>query len=128
MKPTITRRLEQIKEYNLPHIISGGNELGSKLEEVGIFEGNIPEVIISHSPRDIKEFPQCASREESKELAITLSNATGGLLSPEDFNGSIGNFNMYMNATEVHAFYDPSSDTTHYFILPSQKFIDERLK
>lgn len=120
--PSIEKRLEQIREYGLPHLIRPGNTLPKicissdyfeakpNYKIIGCLEGRIPEIVMP-SLSDYNPFPffkfdiTKGLRDES--LQKIMASAAGKdipQLAPTDL--------------EVHAFYDPFSDVTHYFLLP----------
>ncbi len=124
-QPTIRERIRQIQEYGLPHIVEAKNTLTKRLEVIGILDGNIPEVSLRC---EFEQFPLLEYPGE--DYASAFSEATGRRFSESYFikeNKSNGPKipRLQTKLLETHAFYDPNSDMTHYFVLPSRKLLNE---
>jgi len=121
--PTIRRRLEQIKELGLPHIILGGNiledhETDDDKEVIGCLNGNIPEVIkLNDATNHLTMTPG-----PSEDYAERFSKATGSIVPKKIFEGSRA---KVADKLETHVFYDPKARVTHYFLMPSRELIKE---
>lgn len=111
-------RLNKIKEAKVPYIIRAGNQLGEFYPEdiVVSFEAEgLPEIITDCSYDFFKKGNQ---NEQAKIYAKNLAK-----LVKKDFleflHSSGTNFPPYLRDVETHLIYDPKTDLTHIFLLPS---------
>ncbi|MFA4960274.1 MAG: hypothetical protein WC548_01280 [Candidatus Pacearchaeota archaeon] len=113
--PTIRRRLEQIEEYGLPHKIESGNRIKFGTV-IGILDGLVPECIVTKqdSPFDSTSY---LDKEYSDLFTKVGGLKNGNLLVDDD-----GKIRLDWKF-DVHAFYIPASNTTHYFLMPSRALI-----
>ncbi|MEK6809007.1 MAG: hypothetical protein AABY14_04940 [Nanoarchaeota archaeon] len=124
-QPTIRERLNQIVEYEIPHIVRGGNGLSEKglvYDVIGILGGRIPEVVINplRVPENIKEWTEGIFTNGYNLYAESLSKASGGVLPKSDVGYDKG---LYPSSLSIHSFYVPQTDMTHYFILPDEEIV-----
>ena len=120
-QPTIRERLNQIVEYEIPHIVRGGNGLSEKgnYEVIGILQGRIPEVVISGVlPENIDEWAKNIFENGYEFYANSLSEASGRSIQKTRIGNDKGG--LYTSLFDIRAFYNPQSDMTHYFILPNE--------
>lgn len=123
--PTVRERLRQIAEYGLPHCIAKGNTLprdGSGQAVGTPLDGRVQEVIIEAYPSSLDLNVGTTSLE--KELFATgLARASGGLFGERDFleYQQPGKPEFRYNHVECHGFYDPKTNVTHFFLMPTRE-------
>lgn len=140
--PTLRKRLEQIREYDLPYDVFKGNRLPKQSKkdsyeiEGGIREAGQLENGLGHK---VSEFAweQCARARNNVfednsptpfgfsldlKYAKSLALAAGDASLIEEFKLKEYMDSCHLNEkTEVHAIYDPHQDVTHFFLLPHIK-------
>lgn len=127
----IDRRLEEITKSGVMHSVTGGNSLPKKdsMETVGDLGNGVMEVIIQDQKVDPFKFikvPADRAIEQARILAKAMgkpeTNIATFLLS---YSERIKVPGYEFHNFETHAFYDPRSDLTHYFLLPARHLIEE---
>lgn len=122
-------RLSRIGEFNLPHFAKKGNHLPKdKAYQIcgEPIDADISELIIdiNYIPRVLTNFIHQIkiSPEKSRALAKSLSKASGEMYSVDELliDGP-ENAKINKDLIACHAFYNPRTDLTHYFILPVLK-------
>ncbi len=138
---TVRERLDQIIRYGLPHVTRRGNPLipQDKLTEkeniifegsntnreytsnntlIGMLDGHVLEFVLGmqNVPRELIGYQ--GKIWVSKSYADAIVNAMGveSYSRKEIITGEV----LDGDLLECHAFYDPSSDITHYFVLPKR--------
>ena len=140
--PTVRERLDQILRYKLPHVVRVGNTLGSENRKneravifegsksnhgcsasntlIGVLDGHVPEFTLgmSNVPGELVD-PDRNKFWIRNSYADAIVNAMGveSYAKSKIVSGEV----LKSELLECHAFYDPTTDTTHYFILPKKE-------
>ena len=120
-------RLIQIIECGLPVKVKVGNTLPTDkhnrdLDVFGVLERDIPEVKVPGG--DVFNYADGYFFDIDRSYAEPLSKSSGGKLLPKNFIRKYrkDKRQKIISSTfiEIHAFYDPRSNYTYYFPLPSR--------
>ena len=120
---TIKARLASIQDSELPHYARVGNSLPSTASRVlAVHDGNIPEVIVDFDDGLEEEIGNAKNifigrlRSETGYIEKVVFHARE---SDEVRKTTSGKMNAVSgDRIECHAFYNPLTETTHYFICP----------
>lgn len=127
---TIRERLNQIDRFQLPHLVIKGDAIPKCLEFcIGTLEGNIPEIIVPdyNLPQSIEDRLLDIQFGPENQIRVLAKNLASALGTPKNartflfYSGGIPEINM--EKVQWHAFYDPTTDYTHYFLMPSRKLL-----
>lgn len=140
--PTVRERLDQILRYGLPYVVRTGNTIASKSGTeiqgggtivyngsksnrgistnktlVGLLDGHIPEFVLG-----ICGVPQELTNQGKFWISKSYADAIINAMGVESFSKDkiVSGELLKSEALECHAFYDPTADTTHYFVLPKR--------
>jgi hypothetical protein len=144
-KATIEDRLRFIERNNLPHLVTGKNTLPKGVFYMSL-KNNIPEAVVEpiNTPfvKEVKvqgtssyvskylnrkEFEgvikaSCEEYGKSLNALVKSSLKLKFYIDNRNSSDSVGKFLRYAwDVLNVHAFYDPKADVTHYFPLISLK-------
>ncbi len=123
MAKSLSYRLGEIREKGVPYIIRAGNQLGEFSPEdiVDSFEDEeLPEVVADVNCNFFRKGNQC---EAIKVYAEKLAKLTDK--KPEDFlcraeHAYPSQDYPHLANVEIHLIYNPRTDLTHIFLLPSR--------
>lgn len=119
MTKSLGQRLNEIQKAGVPYIIRSGNQLEEFSPEniVDYFESDkLPEIVTDCS---YDFFPKGNQNEQSRIYAERLAKLTGK--KPDYFLHRSGtNFPFGLINVETHLIYNPKTDLTHFFLLPSR--------
>jgi hypothetical protein len=122
MVRNLGEKLNEIQKAGVPYIIRSGNQLGefSPKDIVGYFEAErLPEIVTDTAYDFFPNHHKDQEDEQAKIYARNLAKLSGK--KPDYFlNCSGTDFPLGLIHVETHLIYNPKTDITHFFMLPSR--------
>jgi len=120
MVRSLGQKLDEIQKAGVPYIIRSGNQLGefSPKDIVGYFEAERLPEIVTNTAYDF--FSRSNKNEQAKIYAERFAKLTGK--KADYFLQDTGtNFPLGLTHVETHLIYNPKTDITYFFMLPSRE-------